>query len=469
MRTKTLAVTLLCLSLSAGCKEELPPTAGDRAPANGAVGTGRTIAWPGAIPSLGARPSSPADPAAAFRGGPIDPHVRTVPSSIRQGLRADPMRQLPALVRHLVAGSSNEYHKARRIHDWVADNIQYDVAAYRSGSLTRAADPGSVLATGRAVCSGYSAVFEQMGKLAGLEVATIPGYARGYSFSLWDGREDRSPPKGNHAWSAVRISGRWYLLDTTWDAGSVGDDGFQKNYRTDFLFMEPHAFLHTHWPKDPAWQLQTPSADWQQFAALPYLRGEFFGAGLRPATPLRRINRASQSTVVRLFAPPGARLMATLRDSSGQEHDGRTFVQSGDGVVDVFVLFPSAGEYTVSLFSRSADASAEAYALSGMLGFDASAGSEHYFPELYAPFSDLRASVKSPFVGPLPVGTPVRYDVRVPGAAKVAVVTSDDRWTHLTPGADGAFSGDVTSPGGSAALYALLDAGGREWAGLLKL
>ena len=32
----------------------------------------------------------------------------------------------------------------------------------------------------------------------------------------------RNPPKSDHAWNRVSINGQWYIVDSTWCAGSVG-------------------------------------------------------------------------------------------------------------------------------------------------------------------------------------------------------------------------------------------------------
>ena len=55
---------------------------------------------------------------------------------------------------------------------------------------------------------------------------------------------------GGHAWNAVELNGRWYLLDATWNAGSVSGNSFNKQYSSTYLFTPPDIFISDHIPDD---------------------------------------------------------------------------------------------------------------------------------------------------------------------------------------------------------------------------
>lgn len=54
----------------------------------------------------------------------------------------------------------------------------------------------------------------------------------------------------------VPIGELWDLIDCTWDADYVDPrtKRFGARYETSYLFADPRAFLHTHFPGDPRWQ-----------------------------------------------------------------------------------------------------------------------------------------------------------------------------------------------------------------------
>jgi len=286
--------------------------------------------------------------AAQYRTGALDPHVRQVPSDVECGVFVDPNQYLQPLVRVLIDGARDDFHKVKRLHDWIAENIAYDVESYfagtQSGSTVDAALGGR-----RAVCFGYASLYNRMCTAADITCADISGYGRGYGFL--SGRSvDVS--EINHAWNAVQIDGHWYLVDVTWDAGYVDGRSFRKEYRTTYLFMDPRSFVFTHLPSDSRWQLlQQPLAN-DQFSRLPYLLGPFFDHGLRLLTRLERVSSAGRSVQFSVHVPAGSELMAKLTDADGDTLPQRTLIQHDDGDCKVYVVFPAAGTWTVQVFAR---------------------------------------------------------------------------------------------------------------------
>ena len=110
-------------------------------------------------------------------------------------------------------GLTTDYDKARAIYTWVADNIYYDMPAFREGYNKDAADPVMVMKTKRAVCAGYSQVLSIMFHMAGMPCIYTTGDCSGIG----------------HAWNLACIDGVWCFIDSTWGSGNVYDnDTFTK-------------------------------------------------------------------------------------------------------------------------------------------------------------------------------------------------------------------------------------------------
>jgi transglutaminase-like putative cysteine protease len=85
----------------------------------------------------------------------------------------------PAAVgRFLAAREHDPWQLARAVHDYVADRIAYDVASYRRG-VYPPQDAETTFRTRLSVCAGYAALFEAVGRAAGLTVETVVGRAGG--------------------------------------------------------------------------------------------------------------------------------------------------------------------------------------------------------------------------------------------------------------------------------------------------
>ena len=90
------------------------------------------------------------------------------------------------------------------IHDWICQNVEYDspfeyVYPEDFVGLDELTCVGAIL-NGKANCQGYTDAFYLMGTLAGLEVYVMFGVAG-----------------GGHCWNGVRLDGKTYLVDTTFD------------------------------------------------------------------------------------------------------------------------------------------------------------------------------------------------------------------------------------------------------------
>ncbi|MBR1989923.1 MAG: hypothetical protein IJ987_05555 [Firmicutes bacterium] len=100
--------------------------------------------------------------------------------------------------------------KAKYAHDWLIYNIKYNLdAPYNQTSF-------SALVNGSTVCAGYAHGFQYLMQQMGIPCAYILGYT----------------PGGYHAWNIVKLDGKHYAMDVTWDDPVNGKKG--KYYYTYF-------------------------------------------------------------------------------------------------------------------------------------------------------------------------------------------------------------------------------------------
>ncbi len=100
--------------------------------------------------------------------------------------------------------------KEKMIHDSLADIITYDYSVLKlpsSADLTAYNDWNvyGAMVEGSAVCEGYAKSLSYLCRSVGIDAITISGVA-----NAGNGTE-------NHMWNAINLSGKWYLVDLTWD------------------------------------------------------------------------------------------------------------------------------------------------------------------------------------------------------------------------------------------------------------
>lgn len=182
--------------------------------------------------------------------------------------------------------------RLRAVHDYVANRTAYDVPALRTMQFPPQ-DAQTVLDTKIAVCAGYAQLVKAIGDAAGLEVVVVVG-------------KTRSSDGLGHAWNAAKVDGKWYLLDATWDAGSVGGDTFTKSFGTRYLMTPPAVFLSDHFPDDEKWQFVEEPLSMGDFLRQPNLEPSFFAYGFRLLSPRRPAVTASGRSITVALDNPNA-------------------------------------------------------------------------------------------------------------------------------------------------------------------
>lgn len=106
----------------------------------------------------------------------------------------------------LVAETSSETKKAVAIHDYIAAKMQY--ALTESGLPSTEAWAHNIVGAaqnGKGVCETYAKTYQYLCALNSINCITVSGM--GYTEAGSEG----------HAWNYIEISGRWYMVDVTWD------------------------------------------------------------------------------------------------------------------------------------------------------------------------------------------------------------------------------------------------------------
>lgn len=174
--------------------------------------------------------------------------------------------------------ATDEEEKAWMLYCWITDNISYDTRALITGNGGDL-QATTVFQTKKAICVGFSNLFKSIGEEMGLEILEIPGFSKGHDY-----KESSPTYKSNHIWNAVKINGKWKLVDATWGQGFLKEkDGRTINYKqfSDFWFAtEPYQFLFTHFPENPDYQFMEEPISNEVFRNTPRIEAGFFQRGL---------------------------------------------------------------------------------------------------------------------------------------------------------------------------------------------
>jgi hypothetical protein len=170
-----------------------------------------------------------------------------------KGLPKSEARSLDVLAKALTINAKNDLEKVRSIYVWLGMNVSYDLKSFKSGRVPDQT-PEVILKYRIAVCQGYSELLKRLCILNNIPCEIIPGYSKGYGY-----KEGKKLKSTDHAWNAVKVDGKWHLIDATWGAGYVdGKENYINMFSNDHFLTDPKKFIMKHLPSDPMWQL-TPT------------------------------------------------------------------------------------------------------------------------------------------------------------------------------------------------------------------
>ena len=284
---------------------------------------------------------------ASLRTGRMAAQVRKVPREIQDGVFDKPADYLPAVVSALVGTGGASLGNVKILHDWICDNIAYDADMLFSGKIS-GQDWASVLKKKKAVCSGYTNLMNEMCRLADIESAGVSGWSKGFGYKGY--LDDYT----DHAWNAVHIGNRWYLVDCTWDAGIVEHKTFVKKYSTSWLFASPRVFLYSHLSEKDDLQYYAPVLTKEQFVKEPYVEPDFFDFGFAFKAPM-----PDYTTVISgpaeyqlSLAGSGKAVSAQLfLENGGGNVPQSIWIERSNGSVNLSLDVPDKEKYKVCLFA----------------------------------------------------------------------------------------------------------------------
>lgn len=98
------------------------------------------------------------------------------------------------LARQIAGGEPDRFNAARKLQDWMAANMQFDLGVAM-------APASEVVRNRRGTCAAYSVLLASMARALGIPSRLAMGYV--YAAGIW----------GGHAWVEVLVDNQWLALD----------------------------------------------------------------------------------------------------------------------------------------------------------------------------------------------------------------------------------------------------------------
>ena len=342
----------------------------------------------------------------AFAPGPLTARDLAPFSALDTAVRRLPLpstRTVAAVAKGLAPQARTPVERARAAYVWTVAHL-----ADAPEPQTNAA---SALAALRGDDDAHAAVYAALCQALGVECVTVAGSLRlPPSRSAPRPFGARSLGHGQwlvpHVWNAVRIEGRWGLVDTAVavrpaDKGAAEPD--------DYFLADPAILATDHFPDDPKMRLADGPKD---PVHAPWLRPFAWRKGMAASDLDARAQTESGQAVVRLRLAWRRGLRAVAETPSD-----RTLVQPRASGTEVRAAPSGDAVVWLGIFSSEG--------WRPLVGYPTTGSGRRPLPQVADRFYDTGASLEGPFEGELAAGKETEFRLRAPGASKVVAFQGD--------------------------------------------
>lgn len=139
-----------------------------------------------------------------------------------------------------IKSSMTKYQKVKAVHDWMVRNVKYDYYRLQINRIPRVSHTAKgALVKKVAVCDGYAYAFQKIMKSLKISCKVVIGSSDGVG----------------HAWNMVKLGGKWYHIDVTFDDPIVNGSNANKtpyyNYflKSSSTMSKSHTWRKSQYPK----------------------------------------------------------------------------------------------------------------------------------------------------------------------------------------------------------------------------
>ena len=193
----------------------------------------------------------------------------------------------------------------------------------------------------------------------------ITGYAKGFGTS--PDTDFSAEFETDHSWNTVFLKPNWYLIDSTWGAGHIDENGrFQKIFTEYYFLTNPSEFVTSHFPyidndfdKSKDWQLLKEPITVEEFESNVKLEPMAYALKARPVSHLtgKLVSTSDIDILLKVSGKIKAEFTTTLYiNEDGKYNEMKQCVYSYviKGRLNVHVNPPIPGQYRLMIYGRVA-------------------------------------------------------------------------------------------------------------------
>ncbi|CAF4062395.1 unnamed protein product [Adineta steineri] len=319
--------------------------------------------------------------------------------SIIQSWQPDSLEQLIKTIKTFRKGKSIiDQHWI--VFYWITYNINYDVVAFLADTVAEQSVEDT-FRTKIGVCGDFSGLYKYLCDKLDLECMDIRGHAKSFRYEM---RGVDATPIVNHAWNVVKIKKYWYIIESTWGAGSINKQKqFVREVNPYYFLIRPHQIIYDHLPKDEKWQLLETPISMSEYLQLPRIFPTYFKLELELISPLYQehmtLIKGKPYALILLRTPTDVDILARFEINDKLIDGGSRIVFDAEHQFYRCYFAPnSIGKHKISIFAKETISNAILYdaAIDFTLDIDKLPENPISYPQTWKDFHNFGLKLISP-------------------------------------------------------------------------
>lgn len=144
-------------------------------------------------------------------------------------------KRIKQIVKSCIRKGMSKYDKVKAVHNWMIRNVKYDYYRFQTGTIPNVSHTAKgALIKKVAVCDGYAHAFKMIMKKLKIPCKFVVGSSQGVG----------------HGWNMVKLGGKWYHVDVTFDDPIVNNSNTNTVPRYSYFLKSSSTMSRSHiWKK----------------------------------------------------------------------------------------------------------------------------------------------------------------------------------------------------------------------------
>ena len=144
-------------------------------------------------------------------------------------------KRVNQIIKSCIKKKMSNYSKVKAVHNWLIRNVKYDYYRLQTNTIPKVSHTAEgALIKKLAVCDGYAHAFQMIMNRLRIPCKFVVGRSQGVG----------------HGWNMVKISGKWYHVDVTFDDPIVNNSNDNTKPRYTYFLKSSAAMSKSHsWKK----------------------------------------------------------------------------------------------------------------------------------------------------------------------------------------------------------------------------